>query len=101
MRVQLLYFDDCPNYEATITLLREVLSTDGSSQEIELVNVDTPEAAERWQFRGSPTILIDGQDPFLDMDAPVGLSCRIYLTPDGLAGSPTLAELRSAIEGLT
>ncbi len=101
MQVQLLYFDGCPNYLKTITLLREALSAGGSSDEIELVNVDTPEAAERWQFRGSPTILIDGKDPFLDRDAPVGLSCRIYLTPDGLAGSPTAPQLQTALEGLT
>jgi hypothetical protein len=100
MRVQLLYFDGCPNYLTTITLLREVLSAGGSAEEIELVEVGTPEAAERWQFRGSPTILIDGKDPFLDEDAPVGLSCRIYLTPDGLAGSPTASQLSSALEGL-
>ncbi|WP_040493594.1 hypothetical protein, partial [Ilumatobacter nonamiensis] len=59
--------------------------------------VDTPEEAERTRFRGSPSILVDGVDPFTDADAPVGLSCRMYQTPDGLAGSPTLDQLREVL----
>jgi hypothetical protein len=49
------------------------------------------------QFRGSPTVLVDGRDPVLDRDAPVGLSCRVYRTVDGLAGSPTLEQLVAAL----
>lgn len=59
--------------------------------------VETPEAAEEWSFRGSPTILIDGQDVFAEGDEPVGLSCRLYQTPDGPAGSPTVEQLRAAL----
>jgi hypothetical protein len=44
-------------------------------------------------FRGSPTVLVDGRDPFADRQAPVGLSCRVYSTPEGLAGAPTVAQL--------
>jgi hypothetical protein len=32
------------------------------------------------RFRGSPAVLITGREPFLDGDAPVGLSCRVYRT---------------------
>ena len=60
--------------------------------------IQTPEAAEQYGFRGSPTVLIDGVDPFADPDAPVGLSCRMYATDDGYAGSPSLDQLRAAIE---
>ena len=38
-------------------------------------------------------MLIDGRDPFLDSDVPVGLSCRVYRTDEGLAGSPTVQQL--------
>ncbi len=37
------------------------------------------------------------EDLFAGSDAPVGLSCRIYQTPDGPAGSPTLDQLRAAL----
>lgn len=59
--------------------------------------VDTPEEAERVGFRGSPSILVDGVDAFADPDAPVGLSCRVYMTPEGPAGSPTLEQLREVL----
>lgn len=59
--------------------------------------VETPEEADRVDFRGSPTILVDGVDPFADESDPVGgLSCRVYETADGPAGSPTLDQLRRA-----
>ncbi len=59
--------------------------------------MDSPEEAERTGFRGSPSILIDGADAFADPDAPVGLSCRVYQTPHGPTGSPTLDQLREAL----
>ncbi|MDK1096952.1 MAG: thioredoxin family protein [Actinomycetota bacterium] len=48
------------------------------------------------RFRESSTVLIDGADPFADLDSPVGLSCRIHVTVDGMAGSPSLGQLREA-----
>lgn len=59
--------------------------------------VESPEAAEELSFRGSPTVLIDGSDPFARGGEPVGLACRIYQTPDGPAGSPTIEQLREAL----
>lgn len=61
----------------------------------ELIN--TYEAAVARGFRGSPTVLIDGVDAFADMDAPFGLTCRVYRTEDGYAGSPSMPQLRQAI----
>ncbi len=62
------------------------------------LKVETPQDAERLGFRGSPTILVDGRDPFADRDAPVGLSCRVYQTDAGLAGSPTAEQIVTALE---
>ena len=58
----------------------------------------TPEEAEAARFRGSPTVLVDGRDPFADPAAPVGLSCRVYRTADGLAGSPTVDQLLAVLQ---
>ena len=55
--------------------------------------VQTPADAEDVGFTGSPTIRIDGTDPFATTTQQVGLACRVYPTPDGLAGSPTTAQL--------
>ena len=91
----MLYFDDCPNWRDA----DEVLGRLAGEVEFELTRrlVDTPEEAEALGFRGSPSILVDGVDPFAGGDEPVGLSCRIYQTPDGPAGSPTVDQLLAVL----
>jgi len=59
--------------------------------------VETAEEAERIGFHGSPSILVDGVDVFAEPGADVGLSCRVYRSADGLAGAPTLEQLRAAL----
>lgn len=97
MRVQLLYFEDCPNWHVAYARLLEALQAVSSSVEVEKVPVTTPEQAEEWGFRGSPSVLLDGNDPFAEPGAPVGLSCRLYRTPEGVGGSPTVAQLIEAL----
>jgi hypothetical protein len=93
MQITLQYFDDCPNWRVADERLRAALDAVGRSDPIDYVRVVTDEDAERLQFRGSPTILIDGRDPFGVPGSAVGLACRIYRTPSGLAGSPTVEQL--------
>jgi hypothetical protein len=62
-----------------------------------LERVETAEDAERTRFIGSPSILVDGRDPFGGAEGPFGLTCRVYQTPEGLAGSPTPEQLREAL----
>ena len=97
MRVSLLYFADCPSWRTAADRLGQ-LAAEIPGLDVERVLVDTPEEAERTRFRGSPSIHVGGSDLFADPDAPVGLSCRIYQTPDGAAGSPTIDQLRRALE---
>jgi hypothetical protein len=97
MDVALLYFDGCPSHADTLVMLEAQLSEAGWNGNVQLVNVDTQQRAEELRFRGSPTVLIDGEDPFLDTDAPFGLTCRIYLTDDGFRGTPPESDLRAAI----
>lgn len=96
MEITLLYFDDCPNWNDTDQHLQQ-LQNEYPDLTVTHRVVDSPEEAERVGFLGSPSVLVDGVDPFADPDAPVGLSCRVYQTPDGPAGSPTLNQLRTAI----
>ena len=50
-------------------------------------------------MRGSPTLLIDGRDPFAVPGAGPALACRLYETEDGrLYGAPTVAALRRALD---
>ncbi|WP_424945182.1 DF family (seleno)protein [Candidatus Blastococcus massiliensis] len=99
VRVSLLYFEGCPNWTVTDGRLREALTRVGHGDaDVEYRRVSTPEEAEAAQFRGSPTVLVNGRDPFLDHERPVGLSCRVYRTPDGLSGSPTVEQLVEALQ---
>ncbi len=100
MEIELRYFSDCPNWRTTDSRLRELLDELGIEIEIRHTLVDTLEAARRLVFRGSPTVVIAGSDPFADPEAPIGLSCRLYRTEAGLASSPSEAQLRSVLEAL-
>lgn len=98
MEITLQYFDGCPNWEVLDQRLAEV--TDGRSDvRVKRQRVETTKDAVRLGFHGSPTVLVDGVDPFADGRAPVGLACRVFRTPAGLAGSPTIEQLREAISG--
>jgi hypothetical protein len=80
VEVRLLYFDDCPNWHHAQARLREALADLEPPVQVRYELVRTPEDAERAGFRGSPTILINGRDPFAAPEDPVGLACRIYRT---------------------
>lgn len=96
MNLELLYFDDCPNWKVAAERLDDVAGGRGLTVERRLVK--TQEEAEAVGFRGSPTILVNGEDRFAAGDEPVGLACRVYQTPDGPAGSPTTEQLEAALD---
>lgn len=98
VNVTLLYFDDCPNWVETDRHLR-ALAAEYPEMVLQRRLVETAVEAEEIGFHGSPSVVVDGVDLFVDADALVGLSCRMYRTPSGLAGSPTRAQLREAIFG--
>jgi hypothetical protein len=98
MKVEILYFDGCPTYETATKMLRAVLAEEGLEAEVQLVAVNSDDEAGRLRFPGSPTIRVDGEDLF-----PVAgreewrLGCRVYVTPQGLRGSPTAEMLRESL----
>ncbi|MDN5746197.1 MAG: thioredoxin family protein [Nocardioidaceae bacterium] len=96
MDISLLYFDDCPNWRVADERL-SALATERADLVVTRHVVETFEEAERMRFHGSPSIQVDGVDLFADSDAAVGLSCRVYRTPDGPAGGPTMEQLRAAL----
>ena len=98
MDVTLLYLDDCPNWQVADERLRQALSLAGRDDvRVERRLVVAPEQAEAAGFRGSPTVLINGRDPFAEPNTPVGLSCRVYGTATGLTGAPTVEQLLAVL----
>jgi hypothetical protein len=58
---------------------------------------DHDQAAHRG-MHGSPTILVDGIDPFAEPGQPAGMSCRLYRQGHGQPkGAPSVSQLRRAI----
>lgn len=93
MEIVIRTFEGCPHADLAETRIREALGDASVHREM----VVDPEDAQRLEFRGSPTILVDGRDLFGDPADPVGLSCRLYRTEDGLDGSPSVAQLREVL----
>ena len=71
VEVELLWFAGCPNWRETCARLRQALPLAGRQQ-----------------------------GPFAEDDDPVGLSCRVFRTPDGLRGAPTVEQLVVALSDL-
>src|SRR6266516_1224365 len=99
MRIELLYFDGCPSYEALLPELRELLSDAGIEDEIELRRVESLAAAERERFLGSPTLRVEGEDvdPTAGERKDFGLKCRLYRSADGYSPTPPATWIRSAL----
>ena len=76
MDVSLLYFDDCPNWKVADQRLAAI-AAECPDVVVTRHRVETVEEAERLEFHGSPSILVDGVDVFAEPGAGVGLSCRV------------------------
>lgn len=94
MKIQLLYFWDCPAWHETLDNLKKVV---GEDADIQVHMVETDEEAVERQFVGSPTIRVNGQDLFPPNHSDYALACRVYQTPSGLSGVPTTQMIRAAL----
>jgi hypothetical protein len=98
MDLEILHIDDCPNWQQAADFLREALCATGHGGEsIAFRLIRSPADAVGSAFAGSPTITLDGLDLVPSPGATSDLACRIYVTPAGLAGVPTVDQL---IEGI-
>ena len=98
MQLTVLAVPGCPNAPVLKNRLAVVLDGwAGVSLSHQLIS-DEGEAA-RWGMRGSPTLLIDGVDPFAGPGQAPSMSCRLYHDENGqLSGAPSVGQLRQAIE---
>ena len=99
MRIDFLFWRDCPSHPEARELLRDVLQERGVDAEIVEREVLTQEEAEELAFPGSPTIRVDGRDvdPAGAASRPA-LTCRIYHLPDGrVSPVPSREQLEEAL----
>jgi hypothetical protein len=84
----------CPHAQVLIDRVRAALGA--RSAELALVVIDNEEGARQWGMTGSPTLLVDGVDPFAVAGLEPSVSCRLYRCAGGV---PSVAELEAVIIG--
>lgn len=98
MKIEILYFDGCPNHALADQRVREVLNELGIQTEVVQVNVENEATAQEVQFPGSPTIRVNGVDVAPGTNGePFGMRCRVYPTSSGFVGAPDKDTIRTAI----
>jgi hypothetical protein len=95
VRIDILVVADCPHRAAARARVQAAVDRAGIAASVREVEVATTEDAVRLGMRGSPTILVDGRDPF--GDAEPSLSCRLYRAGGGFDGAPSVERLVAAL----
>lgn len=100
MRIEVLTVPGCPNGPVVEQRLAEALAG-RSDVTVERRVAETVELAEEYGMHGSPTVLINGRDPFVSSAEPgtgASLSCRLYRDEQGqVQGAPSAGQLRAAL----
>lgn len=99
MRIELLWFEECPCYRNAERLVRDVLAELDVEAELAMVEVPDDETGEAVQFPGSPTVRINGvdADPTHEPCEVCTQRCRIYATNEGMGCLPQREWLVDAI----
>lgn len=103
MDIKILHFEGCPNDKPTRDLVEHILAEEKLPAMVEMVPVETPEAAQAHRFLGSPSVQVDGVDidPSRRGETEYALSCRTYNTPKGRSGVPPEEMIRAALRPKT
>ncbi len=92
--IRIQYFNGCPHSSEMIRRVRAAVAGIEDMIDYEEVLVETNESAEKMKFRGSPTLLINGEDyEGLAEPSEISLSCRYYHN-----GLPTVQEIKKRIK---
>ncbi len=102
LEVRVQYVADCPHWQLAEARTRAALNDLGHRGVVVVLEpVQSVDDALRLAFRGSPTVLVNGEDPFPDRDGAIGLCCRRYLTENGLEGAPSVQQLTAELADLS
>jgi hypothetical protein len=82
---------DCPHLPALEERVAQVLSGFPEA-EVRRRTITTGQEAAHWGMHGSPTLLVDGEDPFAEHGAHASVSCRV-----GRAVLPSVEAIRAAV----
>jgi hypothetical protein len=98
MKIELLVFEGCPNWEPALELLQAGMVSLGIAGEVQEIPVNSLEQAQALAFPGSPTLRVNGQDvaPLPEGFQPA-LGCRTYLVQGRRQGLPDAAWVVEAL----
>ncbi len=94
MKVEVLYFEGCPNHLPALARIKDILQEEGCGSEVREILVPDVQAAQNTKFLGSPTIRVNGTDiePTARQRKDFGLMCRRYS-----GGLPSHELIRTAV----
>ncbi|HCY75623.1 MAG TPA: DUF2703 domain-containing protein [Ignavibacteriales bacterium] len=93
LRIEYQYFEGCPNHRIMGENLKGALEGLEDKIELKKVLVEDEATAKQVGFRGSPTLLINGEDiEGVPARAEPSLSCRFYVN-----GIPSSDEIKKII----
>jgi hypothetical protein len=94
MKIDILYFEGCPNHLPTLERINEILREEGSDAEVRVVLVPDALTAQTVKFLGSPTVRVNNIDiePAALDRQDFGLMCRRYS-----GGIPSHELIRTAV----
>lgn len=98
MKVEVLYFEGCPNHAPALDMVRRVLDREKIQAEVRSIEVTDEKAAETVRFLGSPSVRVDGVDiePGREDDPPF-FGCRTYNVQGKTTGVPPEEWLSEAV----
>jgi hypothetical protein len=98
VKIEILYFDGCPNHEPAVERVEAVLK-ENIGATISEVNVRDAAVAREVGFLGSPSIRVNGVDiePAGRSAQDYGMMCRTYVVNGHRQGLPSREMLREAI----
>jgi hypothetical protein len=97
VQIAVLTVPDCPHRDETLRRVRQALDVSGRAAVVVEQVISDPGEAAAAGMRGSPTILIDGHDPFATPADEPSFSCRLFRTGSGLDGAPAVDDLVDAL----
>jgi hypothetical protein len=97
LKIELLYFDGCPSWQTGLKNLKSALQLEGIEAEVNLVIVQHDADATRLEFLGSPSFRVNDLELWTETRETFELSCRVYPTPEGIKGWPTVEMLREKL----
>ena len=89
MKVEVLYFEGCPNLAPVKEMVRRILEREKIQAEVRAVEVGDVDTAQTLRFLGSPSVRVNGVDiePGRENDPPF-YGCRTYTVEGKTTGAP-------------